>query len=731
MQNFVDTVSAANNQTLLFNRRKAILQEIALVVGQGGGPEKDKCFENFGKVLCHFLLSPPPRKKFPRVQVFTHKPEAGAPFIPSIRPCPDCLQEGEEDVTYGPLCDLSFGEHRLEFLSEGSSPEEEREKSTTLICNELGFAKGNVSKIRIDACQPKLLADDVWNSCSSIRDPGGGDAERVKCPSSSSFRQKPPDPSGQAACEDPSQLSVLAVTCEEPLPSPFICNEDLRRFVASLDSECALNQRDLHLNSTMGHGAMNAIFHFMTSVGWEGTMAMMDLQYWQETETFGSSAGCLRLDDMFFDEATAFRSDLIACPYPFVKNANMAAFPGTPYCVGQCPSPLSLESHGLLWHFYVAGGLIALGINLAASIFHGLDRLTNAPTLNRADHVTHLLLFISVTSGVLGPLFLAVFGENLLCMCPDGAPPSELCVREDIVGALSRMSTYALLANLLGLSLKFSRLLKMISTASPEVDFFDDWKPTQLIWVIPLLLALVAWSCEPHNSDTGAQGLNASYLARTGFIPHARFTSFPMEFALLHLPMFACAVAFAYYSVSSLRIFNRILTQSHKNITASLQTVPQFRKMLFIGAVALLLLVVWLTLSVATVHLLETLPNDLSGWMDVCRGEVAIRAAQHDLAEEISSQSVSRSLNDSCGDVLAKYRADVGMLQTLQVVFETTITFMIAASFGLTYLWKVRLPKLVATIKSGTVIAVVPASAGFDGYDNVSTRKLCLGARNS
>jgi hypothetical protein len=678
-----ETNAGSGGHAVVFNKRKALLQEVALAAGDS--KIGHACFENFGKILCHFLLSPPPRKKLPGLRSSqrlrsSQPPNTEGNLVLEIK----TTKHG----TYKPIC--------------GS------------VVNKTLASEYN--EIMVDMCRDLGFVD--FDELTTTIPLGAENKQPCIHFEAEDFYKSYPEVSINKTSSKDSK--VLMVKCNTPMRPPFICRKDLEDF-----HRTCITTISKSLANDLG-----SVFNFNSTGKWDSVLDAMDTQM----DAYKSGKKCSSLDDLHFDDARVMGALALSCPQHLVENTNVAAYPSTGYCVGKCPSAL-YDSHALgqeaLWFIYVTVGLFSFATNFTAMVIHSFDKKPPPQLQSAGDHSTPLLLYISVVSGVIGPLFLAVFGNELQCKCPS-EPHSELCIREDLVGFLGRMNIFVLLAVLFCMCLKFVGLLGRMIDPHMVRHFFERRAPLQVSWLIPLVLSLVSLGLEPHNGDPEVTAYNALYLARTSFLPQIRFDpsfGFGVEFVLLHLPMSICAAAFSYLSVSAAKIFSSVmLLQYAKRDFRTFQKVlyakPLLRKIFLISAAAVLLLVIWVATCAVSFYLLQDLPEDLEARLKLCRNEISMLAAQYE-------NDAAVSMSSGCEDMLDTYRGLVTPLQALRVTFETIVPLIVVAFSGrIVYETAIfRLPAGITTYFTGTkkgtkvnVQSVAPfCSTAYDHESNATT----------
>jgi hypothetical protein len=351
----------------------------------------------------------------------------------------------------------------------------------------------------------------------------------------------------------------------------------------------------------------------------------------------------------------------ISCPSGFVKNN------GPQLCVGPCPSvTLTNTEYWVLWCLYAVPGIVALGVNCAASYVGSKAK--------DVDGLTKNTIRLSIVASLLGAVPLVLFRHNLVCTCD-----TELCFRgNDALCALNKMSIYVLMATCLCLLHKFWVLFGKLKKNSVARYDIDRWKSLQLTWVVPLILAIVSFLVEDTENER-------FHLARAGVMCQFRYKTSLEEVLLLHVPMCACTAGLAYFIAQSLRLCIQVMMLQHETICFKNfwkvfnSKLIGLKRMAIVGSLSVLLMSVWVGQAVSSRVVFAEFFESMDVWLKCVRFDFARRATV--------GQAWDGVVREFDGTECPSEPSPTGLFtsQVLKAIFEGLLPCMVAMTFS----WKI------------------------------------------
>jgi hypothetical protein len=124
----------------------------------------------------------------------------------------------------------------------------------------------------------------------------------------------------------------------------------------------------------------------------------------------------------------------------------------------------------------------------------------------------------------------------------------------------------------IGMVFKFATLLNKLQNMVAKKTIFEDWRVQHLIWIFPLLLAIISFGVEDHDVEN-----DRFHLARNAVKCQFRYASILDEVFLLHIPMFAICALMAYFIGQNMKICLKVCHSKTMILPDFLQCKPFFR----------------------------------------------------------------------------------------------------------------------------------------------------------
>jgi hypothetical protein len=329
---------------------------------------------------------------------------------------------------------------------------------------------------------------------------------------------------------------------------------------------------------------------------------------------------------------------------------------------------------------------------------------------DKTEAATLLLIRLSALSGLLGVVPVALLGEDLICTCS-----SELCYSIGFVCKLNQASIYVVIAAVLTLLLKFSLLLAKLKGAMAKQSLLENWRVQQLVWAVPLLLAMVSFGVEEHGNEK-------FHLARAGARCQFRYRAMLDEVFLLHLPISLCVVLLAYFIGANLMIcLSAILVQNKErtvgNVLSVLKKRPEMQRMMIVSFLSCVLIVLWLSQATASWLVFENYFKVVEEWMRCVRYDFARHAA----VGAPWNEGVLVLAASGDGRICPAVPAGTALFESnvLKSMFEVLMPILVASTFSWRLLQDVIRWRRVGRFK--TTAAVIPLPFDSQAYDRKET----------
>jgi hypothetical protein len=356
----------------------------------------------------------------------------------------------------------------------------------------------------------------------------------------------------------------------------------------------------------------------------------------------------------------------------------------------------------MMWALFIVPGMMAFLLNFGALACVAMGQAgTDSPGAS-----TLLLIRLSSLAGLLG-VVPVLAREDLICTCE-----TELCFRNDLLCKLNQTSMFVVMAASFCLLYKFVQLLAHLQKS--ELRFYNA-KTLQLVWVVPLVLAVISFGVEEHGNDR-------FHLAKAGVRCQFRYHSIRDEALLLHVPMALCVITMGRFIVGNLKICLEIVLlqnaeRSFRNAWAVLKTRPQLQKMMFISCTSAIIIVVWLSHAMASWWISENYLQAMDKWLQCIRFDFARHTAYG-----ITWTDTIGSYKDGKSCPAFPEGVELFELQLLKGIFEALLPGMVAMTFS----WRLINDALqawrVARVKAGekSTTAVAPLNFDSRAYDRES-----------